>query len=100
MPLSSPLGLGVGQSNQLVTGSRSSGVTYWNTTGKPLLVQLGLQAISGSPGVTITVDGVTLFSSNFPYGTDVQWSFVVPVGKSYVCTLSPGTTLNHWLELR
>lgn len=96
-------GLGFGQTWQNVLGSRTSGTTYYNTTGKPIVVNAG----AASPGasvigisITATVNGVTTWYQ----GTNATYSypaltFVVPPGASYVVSIS-GVSFNHWSELR
>lgn len=81
---------GTGQTWQDVSGSRTSGVTYTNTTGKPIMVSAG-GGYSGATGasITATVDGVTVVSQtlNYYYMTACA-SFVVPNGSSYVVTVT------------
>jgi hypothetical protein len=92
--------LGYGQTWQSVTGSRTSGTTYYNTTGKPIFVEAGVQAVSGTPNITVVVNGVTIVNYTFPYGTGNPLSFIVPPSASYSYTIAAGTTLNSWTELR
>ena len=79
---------GVGQTWQNLTSSRASGVTYTNSTGKPILVVVNTYA-----GTSI-VDGVTLRY----IGADVEgdWSFIVPSGSTYSVT----GDIRSWAELR
>ena len=80
--------LGVGQSYVDVTSSRSSGTTYTNNTGKPILV------IVNTYGGTSIVDGVTLrYKGN---DTEGDWSFIVPSGSTYSVT----GNIRSWAELR
>ena len=79
--------LGVGQSWQNVTASRASGVTYTNTTGKPILVVVN--TYNGTP----IVDGVTL--RYLGLATEGGWSFIVPSGSTYSVT-----GVQSWAELR
>jgi hypothetical protein len=83
--------LGYGQTWQDVTGSRTSGTTYYNTTGKPIMVSV--EAIWA--GASIVVGGVTI---NSPATTQsVGYSFIVPMNTSYVVTT---TGIAIWAELR
>lgn len=91
---------GYGQTWQNVTGSRVSGTTYYNTTGKPISVIIGGTAVSGSPTITVVVGGVTIINWSFPYGTSNPATFIVPPGQPYVCTFSAGTNKDSWAELR
>jgi len=85
-------GVGVGQTWQNLTGSRSSGVTYTNSTGKP--IQVHMTNNSNSSATTITVGGVTIFNTTIlgPH------SFIVPAGSTYV--VSGGGGVVSWSELR
>lgn len=84
--------LGIGQTWTDVTSSRSSGTTYTNSTGKPIMVSI--TGTLGS-GTTCTVGGVTIMSygaTNAP----LFFSFIVPNGKTY----SVSSSLSLWVELR
>jgi hypothetical protein len=83
--------IGYGQVWQSVSGSRTSGTTYYNTTGKPIMVRA--QCVTGSGAVTVTVGGVT-----DPAVTVNCVAFIVPAGMSYSITLAGGVQL--WMELR
>lgn len=82
--------LGVGQTWQNVTASRSAGVTYTNSTGKPIFIFF----YSGSSGVTIVVDGINIGSMTTATGNSC--GFVVPNGSTYSAATKPTT----WSELR
>jgi hypothetical protein len=90
------VGLGVGQTFKTVTGSRAIGVTYTNTTGAP--IQLNVRVASTALQIwTLTVGGgVTQSYSN--NGIDGTFWAVVPDGFEYA--LTGGTILNYWAELR
>ncbi len=47
---------GVGQTWQNLTSSRSAGVTYTNTTGKPIQIYI----MTGTQSSTLVIDGVTI----------------------------------------
>jgi len=89
--LTSMSSLGYGQTWQSVVGSRSSGATYYNTTGKPIQIYVA----NSSAGVAVVVNGVTIATSMT--GIFSSPSFVVPPNASYVVT-SGGFTV--WVELR
>lgn len=94
--------MGVGQTWQDVTGSRVSGTTYTNTTGRPIMVSLYGQSSAGSQSQTITVNGIQVANSSMSTGaaqTHGGASAVVPAGATYSCTLGFGTS-NVWRELR
>lgn len=98
--------LGYGQNPINMTGSHSAGTTYFNTFGRPIEVQIGVQAASAASwSAIVAVDGV-----NYPQVGDggsassyVGLRFVVPPGKSYKVTLSNAILTNvgnNWVELR
>lgn len=86
-------GLGIGQTLQNVTSSRSSGTTYTNSTSSPILVMVTL---SGG-GTNYTIGGVTM-SGGQTGSTGYTWTltFVVPAGFTY----SVGGSITSWAELR
>ena len=84
--------LGVGQTWTAVAASRSSGVTYTNSTGKPIMVAIS-QSLSGG---TITIGGV---SRIFAAGGSVQpFVFIVPNGVTYKAIIT--SFITYWHELR
>lgn len=86
--------LGYGQTWQDVKTSpgRSTGTTYYNTTGKPIVVSLICSAVSNT---SVTVNGNLLGYLN----TGALQHFIVPPGGSYVISAA-GTTVTNWWELR
>lgn len=85
--------VGVGQTWQNVLGSRASGTTYTNSTGRPIFVCVNASQWFSSvvvSGVSVAVTG----SSN-----SVTASFVVPSGGTYSATVGAGS-INVWAELR
>lgn len=90
---------GVGQSWQNVTGSRASGVTYTNNTGKPIQVVISVFSTNNPESNVLNVGGVTLLDGDLGTGGMVSiQSFVVPVGASYSFTTT--TQIRSWSELR
>jgi len=81
--------IGVDQTWQDVTGSRASGVTYTNTTGKPISIYVDISNVAAS----LSIDGVILQSGT----TTTTISAIVPDSATYVITSS---TINRWSELR
>lgn len=71
---------GYGQTLQNMSGSRTSGTTYYNTTGKTIFIIP--QLVSGN--ITVTVGGITLVNA-FGAGGFTSW-VPVPHGVSYVIT--------------
>mgnify|MGYP003634434735 CR=1 FL=1 len=85
-------GVGVGQTWADFTSSRSSGVTYTNSTGKPIYVfaRYGVGAVD----LTLQIDSIYInFSNNNGRG---GVSGIIPNGSTYIIT----GTFNVWNELR
>ena len=88
--------IGVGQTWQNVTGSRSWNTTYYNTTGKPIMVSISAGTNSGT--VYVHVNGVQVMYSKAVYSDIDAFQIIVPNDGSYIAT---GTgALNSWSELR
>lgn len=98
-------GLGIGQTWQDVSGSRSESTNYTNSTGRPIQVNINSASTTGSPTVTIlsiTVDGVVAaycpsYTANTTQGGFA--SVIVPDGSVYSATISNGN-IGKWVELR
>jgi hypothetical protein len=90
--------LGWGQTWQDVRPSRDVGVTYTNTTGKPIEVNILHYGAIGDH--FLLVDGLTVSKYNRD-GVDAEGMLiaVVPNGSTYQ-HLSPGTPTQIWAELR
>ena len=93
--------LGVGQTWQNVTASRTSGTTYTNSTGKPIMVSAyNDNYTSDLPTISLTVDGLKIAFSDSGSGTSgICVSGIVPDGSTYVITKTGVGTLNVF-ELR
>lgn len=89
-------GIGTGQTWQNVGGSRSLNTTYYNTTGKPILVCVNVAQNGSTPGVV--VDGQAVCQSTTVNGySNVQASTaIVPNGSSYYAYGG----VSSWYELR
>jgi hypothetical protein len=95
--------LGIGQTWQDMTASRASGVTYTNSTGKPIMVnitfiydgslQFGYMLVNGYMVDAFRVEDYG--NNNIAGGL----SCLVPNGASYRIYASPVDGMN-WLELR
>jgi hypothetical protein len=106
-----PAGIGVGQTWTNVTGSRSYGTTYTNSTGKPIYVSVsgastspaggGIQFYIG--GTLIAQQGATQSASILSYH---NITMIVPDGITYSANAIPGgggqggSSLQQWFELR
>jgi hypothetical protein len=109
--------IGVGQAWQNLTSSRSLGVTYTNSTGRPIQVIISVhvtQTVQQLSGVRLTVGGVIVsqqgLQSQDGVGDKVliPVSAIVPAGDTYTVTTYGSIggaapviiTLYNWAELR
>jgi len=93
---------GTGQTWQIVTGSRVSGTTYTNSTGKPIFVAVDYASSAAFGTIQANVGGVTFYGSGANVsGIGCFVSFIVPNGVTYVVTMTDGSTsFGSWAELR
>ena len=101
-PTSAIQGLGYGGSTwHDVTGSRSQGVTYYNTYGYPIQVQGNFGCNGGGQG-QIYIDGVLISFWEAQFngcgGYSVNMPCIVPAGSSYQLA-SMGGGARGWYEL-
>lgn len=101
-----PPGIGSSQTWQNVLGSRTSGTTYTNSSGKPIMVCVNTLSVgAGSTALDVVVSGVAI-QSNSVYGNGAGYSasvsFIVPNGATYSAAGygSGGGSLSKWTELR
>ena len=92
--------LGVGQTWQDVTASRSAGVTYTNTTGKPIELQIRNSGASAANTATyISINGLPNVLLNGGWGSTHASSIIIPHSSTYNVT-TVGGTISQWFELR
>ena len=96
-------GLGNGVSWQLVTGSRSAGVSYTNSSGRTRVVMVEMTSTGGPNAFTLSpvVDNVglpstTAYSANNGYMA--MSIFIVPNGKTYAVGIY-NANMTKWAEL-
>lgn len=93
--------LGVAQTWQSVT--RTSGVTYTNTTGRPIAVSYNMNGGSANASVTVSVNGgpaIPFLNLGTGTGPAANASFfIIPAGATYVFT-ETGVTARNVFELR
>lgn len=94
--------LGVGQTYSDVTASRTKNVTYTNTTGRAILVNVCATCTDGDGGLTVTVGGIRVgYSSGQQSNGSGSWrnttTFIVPNFESYVVSGNSG--ILFWVEL-
>ena len=93
--------IGYSQTWQNVLSSRANNTTYYNTTGRPIMV---LVTAVGGTGISakLTVNGVDLPQQLIignSLGTNILQVGIVPPGQSYLF-LHNGNSLGGWVELR
>lgn len=84
-------GLGDGQTWQDVSASRSTGVTYTNSTGRPIFIFVNINSTHNSSSV---IDGINIINHN----ARGDITAVVPNGSTY--QISSGVGFYNWKELR
>lgn len=95
--LASMSSLGYSQTWQNLTSARATSTTYYNTTGKPISVNVLLTNVGTTGG--ITVNGIACSHALNVLNNNNLVTAIVPVGGSYI--LTPGTmTFSIWSELR
>ena len=92
------IGFSTGASRQDVTGSRSSGVTYTNSTGSPIEVEITVVATGNNQG-TYTIGGITSAQLVGAVNATHMHTFIVLNGASYRLDLTAGS-FNKWIETR
>lgn len=97
--------VGYGQTYQAFSPgvTRIAGTTYYNTTGKPIMVAVRSDTNNGNgQGLVLNVNGITVGYGYFALSSQ-QWGYtvtaIVPPGASYVVTVTV-TTIAAWVELR
>lgn len=94
------LGIGNGQTWQNVTGSRTAGVTYTNSTGKPIQVAIAVYRVASVGAATFTIGGVVVgtwsCTGTNDVGTTQTATFIVPDLATYSCSAG----FSNWAELR
>ena len=92
-------GIGVNQTWQDVTSSRANGVTYTNTTGKPIFVWITSSPWGATEATSVSIAGISSFECHrSPSGTTYDTTLIVPNGTTYSYYHNIG--FSKWLELR
>jgi len=91
-------GIGVGQTWQTVTGSRAIGVTYTNTTGKPILVSIYIY-LPSSQSSDLVVDGITVSTMRNPFTSGNYWATIQAIIPNNSTYSASNGTLQFWSEL-
>lgn len=93
--------IGYGQTWQNVVGSRAFNTNYYNTTGRPIQVNVSAGVANG--GVTLVINGITVASITTVtgYSNTELMSGIVPPGGSYSVVPSGSSPIfGAWAELR
>ena len=91
---------GVGQTFTNETGSRVSGTTYTNSSGRPIIVYVSATSTATAAalfGVVSSISCLYVYQPNS--GSGLAGSLVVPSGATYSVTAG-SATINNWYELR
>ena len=96
--------IGVGQTWQVVTGSRALSTTYTNSTGRPITMMLyGSRSTASTTTFSISLNGGASFvfcaGANSGGGSADVSTLVIPAGTTYNVTSSDAAILG-WYELR
>ena len=95
--------LGVNQQWVNMLASRALNTVYTNTTGRPIVVSVGLVSANAGVSIGVIVDNVNVSYGSHNYLGNAQSSnsVIVPAGATYSAFISGGSgTLNLWSELR
>ncbi|MDM8356680.1 hypothetical protein [Pandoraea communis] len=91
---------GFGQTEQDITASRAIGTTYYNTTSRPIFVNVGMSTTAANQSAIIAVNGVNFIGSSFTTsGFSIAVTAIVRPGSSYSIP-SGSYTLAFWRETR
>ena len=92
--------LGVDQTWQDVTSSRSSAATYTNNTSKPIQISIVIRDSGVVSPISLNISGVLVFSiSDFNVAQYISLDKIIPAGAAY--TLNAGNNpIVTWSELR
>ena len=95
--------LGYSQTWQNLFASRAAATTYYNTTGRPIMVIVsGDTSPNNGQNVNLIINGVTVSSTYFALSSQqvrIPVTGIVPPSGSYSATVS-ATSLASWTELR
>ena len=107
MLATSVIPIGVGQTWQNLTSSRTLAGSYTNSTGRPIYISVTCTnaGSSGATGFVLTVSGVSVGSTYIIQQTgagnyNTNLSAVVPDGATYNLSGGVSVTLQNWSELR
>ena len=105
LKLNTSSAFGIDQQWYNFTAARGLGITYYNTTSRPIMVQVGFpDSNNRTVRVTAAVNGVTIIDNTYDSSTNfgsLQIAFIVPPNQSYLINeVNTGYSPNLWTELR
>lgn len=96
----STTGLGVSQTWQNLTESRSSNTNYTNSTGKPIQISISVNdSGSANVGVSITINSIIVLQTSDISSHGNTYSAIVPAGATYNVN-AKNNPIAVWAELR
>ena len=100
--LATSAAFGIGQTWQNVTGGRTLGTTYTNSTTKSITVIVS--TLSDDKMQYMFVDGVQILKTGStgvsPGDANHAGTIIVPVGSTYKVVADAGSSVESWFELR
>ena len=95
------MGAGIGSNQTFSSQTRLAGITYTNSTGKPIFVNAGLSNTVNSTTYAY-INEVLTFGSYAPAGNVGAISFLVPIGATYRINKDSGgsPSISSWTEVR
>lgn len=94
--------IGVGQTWTNVTGSRATGTTYTNSTGRPIMVvvtPVASGSLIGTFNIAGSAVGVVQFTPSGGGGGS-PFFYIIPNGVTYSVTNNANFSISYWWELR
>lgn len=94
--------LGINQTWQDLTASRTLNTTYTNTTDRPIQLMVDVRDSGGVGSLTFDINGITWTVTDLVGGdgTPILFSPIIPANNTYRLASSGGINLRKWLELR
>jgi hypothetical protein len=96
--------LGMGQTWQNVTANRAPSMTYYNTTGRPISVNIGAYMSGATYAPILTINGSITIAGGGAVATSswVSLFAIIPPGASYSLNATTGSisSISVWSEMR
>lgn len=94
--------IGIGQTWQDLSGSRSVASNYTNSTGKPIMIMVTIGAVSGNVDLDLTIAGILVSTQRATASSaspQVTVSAIIPDGVIYRVEVGSGDSIVEWWEL-